>query len=258
MKRIIFKLLPIFLQEQFKLIYYNFKNRGYKFGLKNQKYITNNIGGWQVTTNSPLYFIVKDIDRYEKFYKIKPNDVVIDAGANEGVLSLVYSKKVGINGKVFAFEPDSQNMIFLKKNILLNNNSENIESIIKGLWSQDDTIKFYEAGTVGSSIFYEDENSTKVSIQVTSIDSFVQLKAINNLNFVKMDIEGAEIEALKGAVKTIKKLRPNFAIASYHIVDGQPTYILIEEIFNEINYPYKTVMFNDGEIITYAGKFTQD
>ena len=93
MKRIIFKLLPIFLQEQFKLIYYNFKNRGYKFGLKNQKYITNNIGGWQVTTNSPLYFIVKDIDRYEKFYKIKPNDVVIDAGATKVFLVWFIQKK---------------------------------------------------------------------------------------------------------------------------------------------------------------------
>ncbi len=258
MKRIIYKLLPDSLKERAKLAYYNFRSSGYKFGLNNKGYSTKSPNKWEVITNKPLYFIVKDIDRYEKFYTIKSGDVVIDSGANEGSLSVVYSKKVSSKGKVFAFEPDTKNISTLKNNISLNMNSDNIELISKGLWDKDDTIEFFESGTVGSSIFYEDENSTKVFIEATSIDSFIQLKKINQLDFVKMDIEGAEIEAMKGAIKTIKELEPNFAIASYHIVDEQPTYIKLEEFFKKVNYPFKTEFFSDGEIITFAGKNLKD
>ena len=68
-----------------------------------------------------------------------------------------------------------------------------------------------------------------------------------------MDIEGAEIEALEGAVKTIEKHQPNFAIASYHLINGEQTYMALESFFKKINYPFKTVFFDDGEAITYAG-----
>ena len=69
-----------------------------------------------------------------------------------------------------------------------------------------------------------------------------------------MDIEGAEIEALEGCVQTVQKLSQNFAIASYHFVNGEQTYIKVEEFFKKINYPYKTVRFRKNEIITFAGR----
>ena len=68
-----------------------------------------------------------------------------------------------------------------------------------------------------------------------------------------MDIEGAEIEALDGCIDTIKSLKPNFAIASYHIVNGEQTYIKVEKFFAKLNYPYKTVRFKSNEVITFAG-----
>ena len=68
-----------------------------------------------------------------------------------------------------------------------------------------------------------------------------------------MDIEGAEIEALEGCIQTIKNLEPNFAIASYHIVNNEQTFIKVEKFFASINYPYKTVTFRGNEIITFAG-----
>jgi len=66
--------------------------------------------------------------------------------------------------------------------------------------------------------------------------------------------KGKEIEVLKGSIKTIDKYQPNFAIASYHIINDKPTYIAIESFFSKIGYPYKTEFFDDGEIMTYAGK----
>lgn len=253
MKRLLYNLMPNSFKELLKLWYYNFKIKNYSFARQNALYITKQKENWEVITSMPLYYIVRDIDKYEKYYKIRQNDIVIDAGANEGALSVVYSQKINQEGKVFAFEPDSLNIQTLKQNISLNTKYNNIEIINRALWSHIDEIDFYEAGTVGSSVFYEDKKSKKVTIKTTSIDEFIHETKINQLNFIKMDIEGAEIEALKGARKTIKKFNPDFAIASYHIVNDKPTYIAVEKFFKEIDYPYKTEFFDDGEIMTYAG-----
>ncbi len=246
--------MPNSLRERIKLNYYNIKNNKFSFALQNGHYVTKEGDSWEVITRKPLYFIVKDIERYEKYYKVKINDIVIDAGANEGALSVVYSQKIGNRGKVFAFEPDSINVEMLKSNLSLNKKYSNIDLVEMGLWNKKDIIDFFEAGSVGSSVFYEDKKSKKVAIQTISIDNFMSLQKINHLNFVKMDIEGAEIEALEGAIKSIDKYKPDFAIASYHIINNKPTYIAVEDFFRKIDYPYKTEFFKDGEIITYAGK----
>lgn len=253
MIRKIYNLIPKSTQERIKLLYYNTKIKGFSFSIKKGYYKTNAIEGWFILTLSPLYFIVKDLNRYEKFYKIAHGDNVIDAGANEGILTLIYSKKVKETGNVYAFEPDSKNILTFKKNHALNSDTENIQLQKKGLWNKNDIIEFYEAGTVGSSVFYEGKNAVKSKIEVTSIDEFIRERNIPKLNFIKMDIEGAEIEALIGAVDTIKSLRPNFAIASYHLIDKEYTYKKLETFFLEIKYPFKTVFYEDGEIITYAG-----
>jgi FkbM family methyltransferase len=253
MKKLLYRLFPNSFIEKMKLWYYNSKVKMYTFKLQNNVYATSELNKWTILTNKPLYFIVNDLDRYEKYYNVKMNDVVFDCGANNGTFSLVYSHKVGGSGKVFAFEPDSQNIVDFKQNMLLNNNCTNVELINKAVWNNEDSIVFYEAGSVGSSIFYEDKNSRRVMIQATSIDSFIISHEIKKLNFIKMDIEGAEIEALEGSMETIKKCKPEFAIASYHIINGAPTYIALEAFFKRIGYPYRTEFFNDGEIMTYAG-----
>ena len=68
-----------------------------------------------------------------------------------------------------------------------------------------------------------------------------------------MDVEGAELNILKGARKMLSNFKPNLSIATYHLVEGELTYKSVEEFFKEMNYPCETVFFNDGEIITYAG-----
>lgn len=253
MIRKIYNQIPLKLQKWLKLKYYNFKIKEFSFSLEKNIYCTTDHKSWKIFTITPLYFIVKDVTRYEKYYKVSKGDFVIDAGANEGILTLIYSQKVSSSGKVFAFEPDKINIQTFKENLSLNNNTTNISLVEKGLWDKSGSIEFYEAGTVGSSVFYRNENSVKKNISSISIDDFVDSENINKLDFIKMDIEGAEIEVLKGARITIKSFKPHFAIASYHIVENEVTYKKVEEFFTEMNYPFKTIFYEDGEIITYAG-----
>jgi len=205
-------------------------------------------------TNEALYPIVDDFNYYQHGYKVQAEDVVIDAGANCGHLSVFFSKIVGPRGKIFAFEPDKFNIERIHKNISLNPDlTDNIIIQDLLLWDKNELIDFYEAGTVGSSAVWKPDGEHCVKKQAVTIDSWVANNTIQKLNFIKMDIEGAEIEALDGCVETIKTLKPNFAIASYHIVNGERTHIKVEQFFKTMNYPFKTVKFRGNEIITFAG-----
>lgn len=241
-----------------KLKYYNFfskKNVVFGINFEPIKYFSTTYNDLKFRSVDPLYNVVPDFDFYQNFYKVKDNDVIIDAGSNCGYLALLFSKLSGKNGKVFAFEPDKFNIDCIVENINLNSDLENtivIEDLL--IWNKNTEIDFYEAGTVGSSAVWIPENAILVKKKAITIDSWVQENNIKKLDFIKMDIEGAEIEAIEGCLETIKTLKPNFAIASYHWVNGEQTYIKLEKMFEEMNYPYKTVKFNKTEIITFAGK----
>lgn len=247
----VIKFLPKFITERIKVLYYNTKLPEYKFSLKNSFYKTET-GSWSIFSSTPLYFITKEIERYEKYYKIGRDDTVIDAGAFNGILSLVYAEKAK-SGKVFSFEPDRKNLQGLEENLNLNGNPKNIHLIKEGLWFYRGEVKFYEAGSVASSSFYKAEDSEENIIKVTSLDDFVAENKIKKIDFIKMDVEGAELNILKGARKMLSNFKPNLSIATYHLVEGELTYKSVEEFLKEINYPYKTMFFEDGEIITYAG-----
>lgn len=250
-------------KEKLKLIYYNLnKAEGVGFELaKNDsgkriyKTIFEKI---KLFTNEALYPIVADFNYYQHFYKVKQGDIVLDAGANFGHLSVFFSKIVGPEGLVYAFEPDSLNAKKIKENINLNPDLEdNIKIVDLLLWNKNEIVDFYEAGTVGSSAVWIPEAGKTVKKESVRIDDWVKKNQISKIDFIKMDIEGAEIEALDGCIETIRELKPNFAIASYHVVNGEQTYIKVEDFFKRNNYPYKTVCFRKTEIITFAGPLTK-
>jgi FkbM family methyltransferase len=246
-------------KEKIKLFYYSLlkpKNVLFEIVKKENKVVyKTTFDTLSLLTNEALYPIVDDFYYYQHFYKVKTGDFIIDAGSNCGHISIFFSKLIGENGKIFAFEPDKFNIERISKNINLNPELfDNIKIQDLLLWNKNEKIDFYEAGTVGSSAVWLPDNEHSVKKQATTIDSWVINNEIKQLDFIKMDIEGAEIEALEGAIETIKTLKPNFAIASYHIVNGEPTYIKVEQFFKKMNYPFKTITFRGNEIITFAGK----
>ncbi|MCH3881951.1 MULTISPECIES: FkbM family methyltransferase [Tenacibaculum] len=249
----IYNILPKSLKESSKEIYYNLFTQE-KFSRTKDIYNTLFKNGITLHSKKPMYFIVNDIHKYEEFYTIKEGDVVIDAGANEGYLSIYYSKKVKENGAVFAFEPDSINILEMNNNIQLNAKTNNISIFKDLLWNINTELDFFEAGNVASSVHIKVDGAKKVKRNAITLNTFAKNENLKRLDFIKMDIEGAEIEALDGCVDVIKKYKPNFAIASYHIVNEEYTYKKVEEFFSEVSYPFKTVFYKDGEIITFAGE----
>jgi FkbM family methyltransferase len=190
---------------------------------------------------SPFYseelsILNNEVFGYIKKRDIKPGDIVIDCGAYSGVFSIYANKKSGSSGKVLAFEPDKKNSSILKKNILLNK-CEKIKVIELGVFSEKNVLHFKQEGA-GSKI----EKNGDSKIKVVDLDSELKRLKIpyEKISFIKIDIEGAEIEAIDGMRKLLAKGKPFLAIATYHIRDGEKTYKKVEAKLKRFGYNVET------------------
>jgi len=183
---------------------------------------------------------------YHRYYAPKKGGTVLDCGSFHGLYAIAASSLVGATGKVYCFEPDKGNAAVLRDN-LNRNGISNAVIVEKGIWDKDGTAKMRQEGLATSSMDFSGASSNSFSIDVTSLPSFIESNGISGDIFVKMDIEGAEIEAVRGCINYMKGHALNFAIASYHLRDGAETFHALEPMFSEAGYWHKT---EKGETIT--------
>jgi FkbM family methyltransferase len=142
---------------------------------------------------------------------VKPGDIVIDAGGCWGDTALYFASNAA---QVFCFECTPSNLKIIGENLALNP-SLGVKIIVvqKALWNKSgEKLVFKEMGP-GSRA---SSDGTGVLVETQSLDDFVASNAIQRVDFIKMDIEGAEMDALIGAERTIRKHRPQLAISIYH------------------------------------------
>lgn len=168
---------------------------------------------------------------------VEPGDTVLDIGGCWGDTALYFADKVGINGKVYTFEFIPVNIDLFNKNIDLNPHLKPIINLIPNPVSDKtgDIIYFEDFGP-SSQIKMEPFPGQTGSAKTISIDDFVDYHSIQKIDFIKMDIEGAEPIALKGAINTIKKHRPKLAIAIYHSMDD---FVNIPKWINDLGLGYE-------------------
>jgi FkbM family methyltransferase len=165
------------------------------------------------------------------------NDVVLDVGGCWGDTALYFADKVGANGKVYSFEFIPDNIKLHKINTSLNENLKDVIQLVANPVSDKSDIPiFYKDYGPGSKIAFQEFEDQTGATTTISIDDFVRENGISRIDFIKMDIEGAEPVALKGAVETIRKFKPKLAIAIYHSMDD---FINIPKWILEINPDYE-------------------
>jgi len=204
--------------------------------------------------DNPFYDLLYPLNGYLKNYDIKKGDNIIDAGTYIGTFTIYSAKLTGENGKVIAFEPDKSNYNKLLKNIELNK-VNNIITINKGLWNKNEVIEFDYREDEGSMIAECINGKIKgkiVNCEFVRLDDELKKIGINKVDFIKMDIEGAEIEAIEGCREMLKNNNINLAIASYHIRNNEETCKELENTFNRIGYRSKTEF--SQHLTTYACK----
>ena len=164
---------------------------------------------------------------YERNCQLSKGDTVVDVGASVGFNTVDFSRKVGDEGRVVAIEPHEDSLIYLRKNLELNR-CKNVTVVRKGVWSKKDKLKFYLNENAGTHSLLTVKARGKVmeivEIEVDMLDNILEELGIDGVALIKMDIEGAEIEALKGMNKILSDDGVKLAIASYHKVGGKPTY----------------------------------
>ncbi len=189
--------------------------------------------------NRTLYYrfltTLKEIDaiiyhsHYDGNHQFRKGDIVVDAGARIGTFTTKISAAVGNEGTIIAVEPEPGNFAFLKKNIDANRLS-NVIAIQKMLWSRTDRLALHLSGHAAAHSAYLDEfyspTGDSLGVEAESLDNILSELGIESVNFVKMDIEGSEIEALEGMSRTLKS-DVRLAIAAYHPVMGKLTHSVI-------------------------------
>ncbi len=148
----------------------------------------------------------------------KPGAVIIDIGAHIGLFSIIAAQVTGKSGKVYAFEPAPSTYALLQKTVVINHEEQVIETFQKAVGKANGKITFFvsddKADNSNSLVNYKEDRSLHgIDVAVTTIDNFVMEKNISRLNFIKIDVEGAEFDTLQGAAETLKNLKPVCIVA---------------------------------------------
>ena len=143
---------------------------------------------------------------------LRPGDVFVDGGANVGLLSLVGAAAVGGSGRVLACEPAPETMVLLKANADVNR-FRGLECHQVALADQPGTARFvvFEAGSGVASFAPAAAGGKEVEVPVTTLDNLTSMHG-DRVALVKLDIEGAEVLALRGAAKLIARAAPLFLV----------------------------------------------
>ena len=187
--------------------------------------------------------------------KAEKGDTVIDCGGCWGDTPLYFADRVGDSGHVFVFEFIPSHLEVINKNIKLNPHLEKRLSLISNpVWSVSGEKLYFVDWGPGSRLSddpsrYDYDGTT----QTLSIDDLAESRKINKIDFIKMDIEGAETEALKGAEKTLIKDKPKLAISLYHSLEDFeriPRYL--ESLGLGYKYYLKHHTLFENETVLYA------
>jgi FkbM family methyltransferase len=151
--------------------------------------------------------------------QVKPGNIVLDCGAHVGIFT--HSALRHGASKVLAFEIDPVNLECLRRNFAAEIAAGLVVVVPKGVWSSEGVLPF-QVSTVNSgmgSLVFSDPKAETIQVPLDRIDKMVAEIGVPRVDFIKMDIEGAEREALAGASRTLARYKPTLALDSYHRPD---------------------------------------
>ena len=171
-------------------------------------------------------------DLVERFAP-KNGDIVIDVGAHT-LYSIISSKCIGQKGKVVAIEADPSNFEMLRRNIELNNltNVKALNCIAYSIEAQM-TLADYDTLLSGKNQQYSSKEKT-VELQVNTLDNLLQRNGIKQVNWIKIDVEGAELDVLKGAHNTLSNSKDISILIEIHGISH--LYKPIMELLRSYNF----------------------
>jgi FkbM family methyltransferase len=175
-------------------------------------------------------------DYFPSGFNIQEGDIVVDMGSHRGVF-VAYAQKAGAS-RVYAFEPDQENYSELKE-LIANNFFKNVTANNFAIAKQTGKTKMMKSSksTRNSLVLDKDEFTKEAEYQeVKSLNINEALKDIKKVDFLKMDIEGAEYEVIEScSKKTFNKIHK--LVLEYHLFNGKSPSVLkdrLSEFYSEV------------------------
>lgn len=217
-------------------------------------YCQTNVDSNGINKDDFINLTVREEEIIERFQP-RRGDIVVDIGAHIGRYTFIAAKRVSLNGRVIAVEANPANFEMLNRNIKLNQLT-NVTSLNCAVYSLETKIRLYLAGeelsqTIYNTIMPERANGGKekfVEIDANTLDNLVQMQGISEVNWIKIDVEGAEYEVLKGATKIISSSKDISLLIEVHNLSGSNTtlYEPITQLLNKYNFKIEFEKTYDG------------
>jgi len=164
-----------------------------------------------------VFWGLTDKTRDSLYSLIRPGDVVLDVGTNVGETLLNFARLVGPNGRVYGFEPDERNFKNVPRNTGLNY-FKNVRVFNLGVSDRKETLKLFRVDPHNrgmNRILSETEAAEFddfTTIEVNTLDNVIAENALEKIDVMKIDIEGYEMHALRGAERLLSTQKPKLFI----------------------------------------------
>jgi FkbM family methyltransferase len=206
------KIVLTWLKIKFKFLFFS-----RLFKLKKEKIFNYKIDFFDYEIFSFLFEEIFYKNEY-LFESKNKQPIIFDCGANIG-LATIFFKWLFPESKIYSFEPDINTFDLLKKNVL-NNNFKNIHLFNKAISNRDGNVSFYNNSLYSGSLIMGTVKREGVDnrsiVKCLSLSKLIQDENINNIDFVKMDIEGSETKVIRDLYKNNCLKKINKLIIEYH------------------------------------------
>lgn len=150
--------------------------------------------------------------------RTQPGDVVIDGGSRWGDAALYFADLVGSSGQVYALEHSPANAAVIAQNLTLNPRLLSRVRILEAALSDraGERVSYQAHGPVTTPVRVDPWGRLLVDTTTSTIDDIVEREKLRRVDFVRLDLDGTELQALIGARKTVLTHRPTLAVSLYH------------------------------------------
>jgi FkbM family methyltransferase len=168
---------------------------------------------------------------------VHAGDVVLDCGANVGVFTRTALERGA--RLVVAIEPAPENLECLRRNFAHEIGGGRVIVYPKGVWNRDDllTLRVDPQNSAADTFVRLDRGVPSIQVPLTTIDKLAGELNLPHVDFIKMDIEGAEQQAVAGAAATIARYKPRLALCVYHLSDDP---VMVPKLVRQINPAYRS------------------
>lgn len=168
--------------------------------------------------------------------------MIFDIGANFGYLSLVWAKSVCESGRVIAFEPSANVYNTLSKSVRINHLNDIIQVENLAVGNENKSIQLYLENST-SNIVKTDDSQLSQTVQLIRLDDYVAQNKLERCDLIKIDVDGIEMDILKGSINVLNKFKPIFIVETND--DVQIAEFFIHNNYQILNEKLEVYKLND-------------